>query len=184
MSSFRIFSNSIGDKCILIKFLFPKDTNIQTISPAMPTNVNNQSNVTSQSNANQIGSPSFSTSPLTTVNNQFHANTLILATSNSSTNSSAINLLPIQISSPNNIKNKFHKKKPSQSSLLSTQTNINNSIQNVANLHSNSSQLLTNSSSNINQPNNESSNASNLQNEDIEIMKQRSANNNTFLCIK
>ena len=103
----------------------------------------------------------------------------------------------------------LHNKKPSQSSLLSN-TNIiiaNNSLTSTnsisllqitgANLSQNSnnnqsSSQLTNSNLNINNNINSASNNPNandqsnnqLQNEDIEIMKHRSANNNTFLCIK
>jgi hypothetical protein len=103
--------------------------------------------------------------------NQYHSNALTPNT----------NLLPIQISSPNNGKNKLHKKKPSQSSLISTSTNIissNNSIQACA---TNPSVTV---GINANQATSDQNVSSNLQHEDIEIMKQRSANNNTFLCIK
>lgn len=103
--------------------------------------------------------------------NQYHSNALTPNT----------NLLPIQISSPSNGKNKLHKKKPSQSSLISTSTNIissNNSIQACA-----TNQSVT-VGINANQATSDQNVSSNLQHEDIEIMKQRSANNNTFLCIK
>ena len=153
--------------------------------------------IASQSNTtNQMGA-SYSTSSIASASNQYHANLLMPAGNT--------NLMPLQISSPNSIKTKLHKKKPSQSSMISTNTNIiasSNSMQNSTNLtQSTTSQLSANSNSNNTTANNntnantsntntgtnqsaDQNNTSHLQHEDIEIMKQRSANNNTFLCIK
>ena len=139
--------------------------NIQPISPALSSG-----QINNQTNSNQVCA-SYSTSSISSSMNQYHSNALTPNT----------NLLPIQISSPNNGKNKLHKKKPSQSSLISTSTNIissNNSIQACA-----TNQSVT-VGINPNQATSDQNVSSNLQHEDIEIMKQRSANNNTFLCIK
>lgn len=103
--------------------------------------------------------------------------------------SNGINLLP-KVQSPSNLKSIFsHHKKPSQSSLKSGNNillpstnmilaNSNGSINNISNNQN------TNDSNSTTTNNNNNNNNNQLQIEDIEIMKQRSANNNTFLCIK
>ncbi|RNA08768.1 hypothetical protein BpHYR1_039922 [Brachionus plicatilis] len=85
-------------------------------------------------------------------------------------------MLP-KVHSPAGLKNILgHHKRPSQSSLKG-----NNIIMSSPNI------LISNSSNSIN-PNRNKNNDNNsnihLHDDDIEIMKQRSANNNTFLCIK
>ena len=110
---------------------------------------------------------------------------------------------PIQIvlQSPTNFRNIINKK-PSQVSLINTENIlINNNILNMEGdgeskcaqqnsssslqIANQSSQNNNNSNNNNNNNNNSTSNNKHLKNDDdIEIMKQRSANNNTFLCIK
>lgn len=107
---------------------------------------------------NAMSNNSISISPLSS-SNLVHVN-----------NSSSGNLNSVgqQATSGSSI---VHNKKPSQSSLvLNSTTNNNNSSQ---------SNMLAN-----NAETNGGADDSELQIEDIEIMKQRSANNNTFLCIK
>jgi len=146
------------------------NTNLLNIQPISPTLASSQ--LVNQTNSNQIGG-SYSASSISSSTNQYHAN-LLMPTPTTNT---SINLLPIQISSPSNGKNKLHKKKPSQSSLISTNTNIISSTNSTVN-------PSVSAGANNNQTTNDQNNPSILQNEDIEIMKQRSANNNTFLCIK
>lgn len=81
-------------------------------------------------------------------------------------------LLP-KVHSPAGLKNILgHHKRPSQSSLKGN--NILLSTPNV---------LISNTNNSINKNQDQNSNI-HLHDDDIEIMKQRSANNNTFLCIK
>ena len=104
--------------------------------------------------------------------------------------------MPSIIHSPNNLKSLFssHRKKPSQSSLLSVNNIIIGNSNNVILTNTSSASInninaiagsgsVGNSNSNNNDPSNNTE-STQLQVEDIEIMKQRSANNNTFLCIK
>jgi hypothetical protein len=141
-----------------------------------------------------------SVSPLSTSNN---ANNNTTSNSNAITNpsvgaTSSIsvstgNSLPVQ--SPSTFKNLLgHHKKPSQSSLVLgniLQSSQNNSIsqpnmiQQIGSNNNNNNNDQQANSNNTSTSNNTAANNNNqLQIEDIEIMKQRSANNSTFLCIK
>jgi hypothetical protein len=165
----------------------------------------------SQSNNNVIyGNSNIPNSNNLTPNSALTNPTTNAATiNNNNNNSGTLNSL---IHSPSNLKNIFkshHKKKPSQSSLISVNNliTLNNSTNQLLLSNSSNTSINNNSgssnqvqSSNSNNNNNIVSNSveenvnnnntatttasAQLQVEDIEIMKQRSANNNTFLCIK
>lgn len=99
------------------------------------------------------------------------------------------NQIQIVLQSPTNFRHMLNKK-PSQVSLINTDNMIINN--NILNLEGDAESKCNNSSSSLNanqssqaNGNNSTANHKNLKNDDdIEIMKQRSANNNTFLCIK
>lgn len=151
-----------------------------------PANINdpNQASVSSLSGGG--GTASASSTGFLSTGGQVAGDTLTPTSSIITKSTSIVN------SPTSNLKNKLlnaaHRKKPSQSSLISI-SNINTTINNsnvssssIGNVNLITSAQTQSQSSTENTNNAENSNQ--LQVEDIEIMKQRSANNNTFLCIK
>ncbi len=131
-------------------------------------------NLTTSNNTNLNATPSISPLSLNEsntnnpINNNNNNNSNLNAVSPTSSSVLSTNLIQ-SLHSPNTqVKTKILNKKPSQSSLF------NNSMAN--------SEILNQTTQS--QTNTNATSSSQLQNDDIEIMKQRSANNNTFLCIK
>ena len=170
-----------------------QQTNVSTVNSKSSTlhrNMYRHSSNTDEQFSKILGTSSSailanaSTSP-----NAFKTNTLNITTAATTsisanpmtpaptTNASGISTLStgdsLLIQSPNSFKSLFnHSKKPSQSSI--TNNTVLSLIKGSQTQQSAQSNQQTNSTNDSNQ----------LQIEDIEIMKQRSANNQTFLCIK
>ncbi|CAF0888712.1 unnamed protein product [Brachionus calyciflorus] len=145
---------------MMIKYFFESQPNDEFFNSEEQLSIKQNMNSASSNNANLLNSTS---SPF----NQIKSN------------SNQNNNLITKVQSPSGLKNFLgHHKRPSQSSLKGNNLVIaspslvlpvsNNTVNNTQSLSSNEANARNN----------------HLQIEDVEIMKQRSANNNTFLCIK
>jgi len=141
-----------------------------------------QLNLNTLPNTNPASS---SISPLSidTINNSssFGATSPTSSSALSSNYISNTNQQSLQSPNPPCKQNRILPKKPSQSSLFNNNVSSSLETQNSLSVPTQSSLPSHTSTSNLSSNN---AISSQLQNDDIEIMKQRSANNNTFLCIK
>lgn len=145
----------------------------------VPMNSTRSANSTLKRNFQSF--PAFNTTATTTEDNN---NVSPMPTSVQPGNESSPkfnNQIQIVLQSPgnNSYRNILSTNKASQSSLVNGENIAIKSIDGIE-----SEEQMGNNVPNNSQSNSNSSNNNQLKNDDIEIMKQRSANNNTFICIK